>query len=225
MHQRKYLLTAGCSLILFFGSVAKQKDPRTFETFQSAGISIEYAIQLPSNFEPNKAYPVLIGPGDGTPNSSRSYYWQDIQDTEGWILVEYKIYEFRSRKAQIKALLDHLLEEYKIEERKFHTVCFSANSAGIFNMVMEIPGYFAGITGMAGNPNISNKEKLKNLQTVKVQFVVGDKDSYWMRAAQRSHAALQELGVNSQIEIIKNGKHVLTGLIGKGFLERANRLR
>ncbi len=36
---------------------------------------------------------------------------------------------------------------------------------------------------------------------------------------------LLELDVNSRIEIIKNGKHVLSELIGAGFLEKAHRLR
>ncbi|TJY38069.1 hypothetical protein [Pontimicrobium aquaticum] len=89
---------------------------------------------------------------------------------------------------------------------------------------MKIPEYFKGITGMAGNPSTNNKEKLKQLRGVKVQFVVDDKDSYWMSSAKKSHQLLLELEVESTLEIIKNGEHVLESLVGKGFLDRANRL-
>ena len=78
---------------------------------------------------------------------------------------------------------------------------------------------------MAGNPGTTNKDELAKLKGVKVQFIVGDKDAYWMSSAKKRHQLLLEVGVDSQLEIIKNGKHVLTELIGQGFLERAARLK
>ncbi len=46
-----------------------------------------------------------------------------------------------------------------------------------------------------------------------------------MQSAKKSHQILLDLGVESTIEIIKNGKHVMKPLIGKGFLDRADQLR
>ena len=48
----------------------------------------------------------------------------------------------------------------------------------IFDLVMAIPEYFEGITGMAGNLRITDVEQLKSLKGVNVQFVVGDRDNY-----------------------------------------------
>ena len=210
-------------LILIFSNCSAQ-ELRSFKNHEYKGKSYTYAIQLPDNFDKNKIYPVLIGPAD-MQKKNQSFYHKNIKSTEGWIIVDYPIYNAQSRIFQVKSLLDHLRSEYKVENNKFHTVCFSANSAGIFDLVMELSDDFAGITGMAGNPNTSNLKKLNKLKNVKVQFVVGDKDSYWMSSAKRSHKILLEIGVDSRIEIIKNGPHVMTELVGKPFLERAHRLR
>lgn len=200
-------------------------DQRTFGTFRYDGKEKEYAVQLPKDFDPSKTYPVLVGPSDVRGKDEQSYYWRKVKDTQGWILVDYPIYSASKRTGEIKALLDHLVGTFKVEGNKFHAVCFSANSSSIFDLVMAMPQYFAGITGMAGNPGTRDIDKLKSLKGVKVQFVVGDKDNYWMNAAKNRHQLLLEAGVDSSIEIIKDGKHVLTQLIGDGFLERAHRLR
>jgi hypothetical protein len=46
-----------------------------------------------------------------------------------------------------------------------------------------------------------------------------------MNSARKSHQLLLDIGVNSTIEIIKNGQHVMKPLIGRGFLDKAKWLR
>jgi len=210
--------------IMFFSTLCAFSQKK-METFNFNNKELSYTIQFPIDYDATKTYPVLVGPSQAKSLDDDSFYWKGTEDSQGWILVGYSIYRATNRVDEIKALLDHLKSKYNVEGNKFHTTCHSANSAGIFDLVMKMPNYFAGITGMAGNPNNSNKEKLKQLKGVKVQFIVGDQDSYWMSSAKRSHQILQEIGVESSIEIIKNGQHVLKPLIGKGFLDRAHRLR
>ncbi|MCR9251391.1 MAG: hypothetical protein NXI20_13265 [bacterium] len=198
---------------------------RTFKEFEYKGKSLRYGIQLPNDFDPDKTYPVIIGPSELQGKGDQCYYWRGVADTNGWILIDYSIYNGPRKKEEIKALMEYLKKEYNVENNKFHAVCFSANSAMIFDLVMAIPEYFEGITGMAGNPRTTDVEQLKSLKGVNVQFVVGDRDNYWMKAAQKRHGLLLQAGVKSSLEIIKNGEHVLTNLIGEGFLERADRLR
>lgn len=204
------------------GIIVAQK---TLEKFNYKGKDYSYIVQLPSNYDASKTYSVLVGPSEVKSITDDSFYWRGTQNTQGWILVSYKLYRGTKRLGEIKAFLEHLKATYKVKGNQFHTVCFSANSSSIFDLVMVMPKYFKGITGMAGNPYNGNKEKLKKLKGVKVQFVVGDKDTYWMKSAQKSHQLLHEAGVDTQIEIIKNGPHVMKSLIGKGFLDRASRLK
>jgi len=212
-------------IVLFCISINSVYAQQKMGNFKHNGKNYSYTVQLPLNFDATKTYPVLVGPSEAATIKDESFYWQGTEDSQGWILIGYRIYGASNKTDEIKTLFEHLKTTYHVEGNKFHTVCFSANSAGIFDLVMEMPDYFTGITGMAGNPNNSYKEKLKQLKGVKVQFVVGDKDSYWMGSAKKSHKLLKELGVESSIEIIKNGQHVMKPLIGKGFLDRADRLR
>lgn len=204
-------------------SCIAQTSKREFKSFDYQGKNISYAIQLPDDFDSNKSYPVAVGPSEATSNDDQSYYWRGIKDTQGWILLDFPIYE--GKKEVVSAFLDFINENYKVEGDKFHTICFSANSAGIFRLAMDMPEYFHSITGMAGNPGTREENKLRKLKGVRVRFVVGDKDTYWMNAAKDRHAKLLNAGVDSQIEIIRNGRHVLTELIGEGTLSRMDKLR
>ena len=213
-------------ILLFVGlscESAAQISKRTFASFDFKGKEVRYAIQLPSDFDDTKSYPVAIGPSDVESNDDQCHYWRGVKDTEGWILLDFPIY--KGNKILVSALFDHIRKKYNVEGNKFHAICFSANSAGVFDLVMNMPDDFESITGVAGNPGSRDIEKLSKLKKVKVQFIVGDKDRYWMNAAKDRHALLLEAGVASQIEIIKNGPHVLNELVGKGVLSRMDKLR
>lgn len=204
-------------------SCAAQTSKRVIKSFDYQGKKIDYALQLPEDYDRNSTYPVAIGPSEVASKDDQSYYWRGVKDTQGWILLDFPIYE--GKKGEVSAFLDHIRSSYNVEGDKFHTICFSANSSSIFRLVMGIPEYFHSITGMAGNPGTRNTQELAKLKEVKVRFVVGDKDTYWMGSAKDRHSKLLEAGVDSQIEIIKDGKHVLAELIGEGVLTRMNKLR
>ncbi|PKV52567.1 hypothetical protein ATE84_4687 [Aquimarina sp. MAR_2010_214] len=212
-------------LVTFSLSCMHLSGQQKLKTFNYNGKNLNYTILLPLDFDSSKTYPLIVGPSETDSANDQSFYWRGTTDSRGWILVGYKVYNATNRIEEVKALFEHLKSKYNIEGNKFHTVCFSANSASIFDLVMEMPEYFAGITGMAGNPSNSNTEKMKQLKGIKVQFIVGDRDRYWMNSAKKSHQILQSIEVESSIEVIKNGEHVLKPLIGKGFLDRAKRLR
>ncbi|GAB4236511.1 MAG: hypothetical protein Tsb0034_11200 [Ekhidna sp.] len=210
-------------LLLAFITFAQSK--RIFKSVTIDGKKVNYAIQLPEGFDASKTYPVAIGPSEVNGEDDQSYYWRGIKDTRGWILIDYQLYNATGRSNQVEAFLDFIRSEYKVEGEKFHTVCFSANSASIFNLVMKIPENFHSITGVAGNPSTRNASDLKNLDGVKVRFIVGDKDTYWMNAAKDRHARLIEAGMDSKISIIENGKHVLTEYVGKKMIQHFETLR
>jgi predicted peptidase len=215
----KYLIIL-LSIIITLETSAQSK--REFKSFDFQGEKITYAIQLPTNYDPEKAYPVALGPSEVKNKDDQSYYWRGVKDSYGWILLDFPIYE--GKKDAVAAFLNHIRANYPVEGNKFHAICFSANSSRIFDLVMNMAEDFHSITGMAGNPG-NRTEQFSKLKNVKVRFVVGDKDTYWMNAAKDRHAKLLDAGVDSQIEIIKDGKHVLTELIGEGVLTRMEKLR
>ena len=58
-----------------------------------------------------------------------------------------------------------------------------------------------------------------------VQFVVGENDPYWQRSAHEAHDKLVAGGVDSVLEIVPDGEHVMTNLIGKPFIQKLEKLR
>ena len=195
-----------------------------YRQIESSGDAIPYAIHLPPGFDSDKSYPVLIGPGDGEKGADPGFYWQNDPHIEGWIIVDAQIWDSATAGA-IEAILDAVAAEVNVEGGKFHAVCWSANSAGIFRLITAHAERFQSITGMAGNPGSVSSADIEALQAVKVQFVVGENDSYWLRSARGAHDKLLAGGVDSVFEIVPNGEHVMTNLIGAPFIAKLEKLR
>ena len=74
-------------------------------------------------------------------------------------------------------------------------------------------------------PSGLSKAEIQALQEVKVQFVVGENDAYWQRSARSAHEKLKAGGVDSVCEVVPNGEHVMTSLVGDGFVKKLEKLR
>ena len=104
-------------------------------------------------------------------------------------------------------------------------VGFSANSNNTFKIGLEIPQYFASITGIPGHPRTKDEKSIKKLKGVKIQNIVGEKDGYWRQSAEEFDVLYEKLGVDHTLEVIPNGEHVLRELVGSGFMKRMERMR
>jgi hypothetical protein len=195
-----------------------------YRFIESSGDASPYAVHLPPGFDPALAYPVLIGPGDGKKGSEPGFYWQTDPNIDGWIIVDAQIWDTETTR-NFDSLLDAIAAEYKVEGGMFHAVCWSANSAGIFRLITDHAERFHSITGMAGNPRGLSGADIAALQSVKVQFVVGENDPYWQQSAREAHDKLVAGGVYSVLEIVPNGEHVMTNLIGEPFIQKLEKLR
>ncbi len=198
---------------------------RRFESFESTnGKSFSYALNLPDGFDVEKTYPFLIGPGDGTKGSDKSFFW-NVQDTGqfDWVLVEFVIW--KEDPLIVAELLDLLNKKYNVEKDKFHMVGFSANSANTFKIGLQIPEYFTSITGIPGHPRTSDETAIRSLKGVKIQNIVGENDGYWLRSARDFDKLYKKLGIETTLDIIPNGGHVLKELIGNGFMTKMEKMR
>ncbi|OEK00822.1 hypothetical protein BFP97_04545 [Roseivirga sp. 4D4] len=196
------------------------------EVILSNGRSLKYAIHLPEDYDASKPYPAIIGPGDGVKEDSPSYYWHGTPSKYGWIIVESLAHFGSNGVSQTRQLIDHINANYNVEGDKFHMVGFSANSANSFNVGIALADRFYSLVGVAGfprkNPSGADLERVKN---TKFYFIVGDRDRYWMNASKKAHEYLLQQGVDSTIEIIKNGPHVLKQIDGQPFIDLMERMR
>ena len=54
---------------------------------------------------------------------------------------------------------------------------------------------------------------------------MGENDTYWQRSGRSAHEKLKAGGVDSVFEIVPDGEHVMTNLVGMGFMEKLEKLR
>lgn len=60
---------------------------------------------------------------------------------------------------------------------------------------------------------------------MKVQFVAGENDPYWQRSAREAYDELVAGGVDTVLEIVPDGEHVMTNLIDEPFVQKLEKLR
>jgi hypothetical protein len=223
---KRLLCTLSILIAITLPAVSAAADGRTLYSVitTNSGSEVAYAVRLPDGFDPENTYPVLLGPGDGVEGADPGFYWKTDAHSHGWIIVDAQIWEPETKK-NLDVLLDAVIADFKVEGKKFHAVCWSANSAGVFRLVTDHASRFHSITGMAGNPSGVSKEDIQALKSVKVQFVVGENDSHWQRSARSAHEKLKLGGVDTVLEIVPNGEHVMTELVGKGFMQKLDKLR
>ena len=190
----------------------------------SSDTPIPYAVHLPDGFDPEQTYPVLIGPGDGEEGADAGFYWRTDPHSHGWIIVDAQLWEADTRR-NLGAMLDAIANDYKVEGGKFHAVCWSANSAGIFRLVTDNAEYFHSITGMAGNPSSVSDRDIEALREVRIQFVVGENDGSWQRSSKAAYDKLRDGGIDTVYEIVPGAGHVMMELVGEGFVQKLEKLR
>ena len=184
-----------------------------------SGKNIPFAFPLPEGYDPDKTYPVVLGPGDGTPGGDGCAYWRgDFLETD-WIRIENMAFSRSDRVKATRVLLHHLMSRFKVEGNRFHMVGFSANSAGAFQVVLALPELFQHVTVIPGYPRTEDDMMLKRLKGIWVQFIVGAADTGWLTRSRAYHKSLTDMGVGTKLDVVKGG-HILKDLFGAPFMSK-----
>jgi hypothetical protein len=190
-------------------------------------LGLPYSVDLPPDFDPERAYPVLVGPGYAEPNPEQpgSLYWGEDSVQRGWIVVESPSFVVADPVEKTRKLLDHIQSTYKLEGGKFHAAGFSSNSVGVFAVVMAMPERFHTVTGVPGYPLVENKTDLAHLEGVTVNMIVGENDTAILDECRVVHNELRGLGVESYLEVVPGAGHVIEAMFGGELMNRLDALR
>ncbi len=180
-----------------------------------------YAYTLPDSYDPAKAYPVLIAPGMGSEADEVNLYFGPNPSKQRWILIE--SIALIKGSGVMSALLEELKVKFKVEG--FHFLGFSANSAGEFQIAMDLPHAFKSVTAIPGHPRTKKTEELKKLKGLKILMIVGERDSWWKKQAQESKDTMQSLGIDVRLKIVPKGGHILREFAGDPLFNLLNTLR
>lgn len=117
----------------------------------ATGEKIPYAVHLPPDFDPDLAYPVLLGPGDAAQDAPPGLSWQAEPHIRGWIIVDAPLLPPVPARA-LDLVLEAVVVAFNVEGGKFHALCWHANCADIARQVQERARRFHSLTGIAASP-------------------------------------------------------------------------
>ena len=191
------------------------------------GTDLPFSVDLPVGYDPAKPFPVLVAPGPGKKIEDNwgGLFWGEDTAQRGWIAVESPALLLADPINANLQLLDEVARRYKIEGNQFHLVAYDQSAPPAFAVAITAPQRIRSLWVMPGFPVGTKDDGLARLKGVKVCFVVGDKDPFWYQETQTAYSKLQSLGVETYLEVIQGGGHLLQEMFGGEFAERLNNVR
>jgi len=191
------------------------------------GTELPFSVDLPVNYDPTKPFPVLVAPGQGKkiPDNWGGLFWGEDTSQRGWIAVESPSFLLEDPIGATGQLLDEIARRYKVEGGRFHLASYGPSSAPAFAVAITAPQRIKSLWAMPGFPVGAKDDGLQRLKGVKVCFIVGDADPFWYQEAMAAHRKLQSLGVESYLEVVQGGGHMLQDMFGGEFAERLDNMR
>jgi len=191
------------------------------------GTDLPFSVDLPIDYDPAKAYPVLVAPGQGKKIKDNwgGLFWGEDTAQRGWIAVESPALLLEDPIGATGQLFDEIARRYKVENGTFHLLAYGPSSAPAFGVAAMMPERLRSLWLMPGFPVGIKDEGLARMKGIKVCFVVGDADPYWLEQSQLAYRKLKELGVDAYLEVVRGGDHLLQGMFGGELAERLANVR
>lgn len=191
------------------------------------GKELPFSVDLPVNYDPKKPFPVLVAPGPGKKIEDNwgGLFWGEDTSQRGWIAVESMSLMQEDPIGATGELLSEISRRYRVEGGKFHLVGYGPSSAAAFGVAAVMPERIKSLWLVPGFPFGLKDEGLARLKGVKVCFIVGDRDPYWHQQTDVACAKLKSLGVETYLEVVEGGGHLLQEMFGGEFAERIQNVR
>lgn len=191
------------------------------------GKELPFSVDLPVVYDPAKPYPVLVAPGPGKKieDSWGGLFWGEDTAQRGWIAVESMSLMQEDPIGVTGQLLNEVARRYKVEGGKFHLVGYGVSAAAAFGVAAMMPERLHSLWLVPGFPIGLKDEGLARLKGVRVCFIVGDRDPYWHQQTNIAYYKLQGMGVETYLEVVEGGDHMLREMFGGEFAERLENVR
>ncbi len=189
------------------------------------GMGVDYLVALPDDFDPANEYPAVLAFGGGgqtmriTRNALENH-WAMEAGRQGYIVVSPaapmgQLY-FRAGAAIVPALLDQILDDYNVENNKFHITGRSNGGLSAFHVAATYPEYFRSLTGFPGLLQDANRERVAALTGMCIYMHVGELDAGWRQAMVGQAELLRDRGFRVQFAVEEGMGHGLDSLTGDG---------
>lgn len=194
------------------------------KTMKAGGITVQYKVVLPNDYDPAKAYPAILAFGGGPENmptvdSVLNRNFRAEAEKRGYIVVAPAAPDgelFFDEGARIfPEFLKVILADYKIKDNKFHIAGPSNGGISAFHVAAANPQYFLSITAFPGYMWAPSLAKLQAISKMCVFMYVGENDEYMWHAEMKKEAEfLRSIGTVAQYTVEKGQPHRIETLAG-----------
>ena len=142
------------------------------QTKNVSGITVHYKVVLPNGYDPAKAYPAVLAFSGGpqtmaTVESTVERNWRAEAERRGYIVVvpaapAEGVY-FEGGAQIFPEFLKVLLNDYKIQDNKFHIAGVSNGGISAYHIAALYPQYFISVTGFPGYLPLANEARTQRL--------------------------------------------------------------
>ena len=189
------------------------------------GVTVQYRVVVPDNFDPAKAYPAVLAfpPGDQEMNLVDGMIAVNFQveaEKRGYIVISPAapggVTFPRGGEVIFPAFLTKLLSEYKIQSNKFNAAGVSNGGLSAFLIASKYPQYFLSVTGLPGYLSGGSPQQAAALGKLCIHMYAGERDMRWVEEESRQSAEYRAAGYNVTFSVEGGEGHVMRSVEGAG---------
>jgi predicted peptidase len=210
--------------ILIAVSTAASAEVQT-KTARIGTTNVHYKVVLPEGYDPTIAYPAVLAFGGGaqtmeTVDITLERNWQKEAESRGYIVIipaaPDDILFFQGGDKIFPEFIVMMLNNYKIQDNKFHAAGYSNGGTTAFLIAASYPQYFLSITAFPGYLLRDTVANLKNISKLCINMYVGDRDSGFLDLMRSQTKHFRELGLPVKFSVERGQGHILGTLSGSG---------
>src|ERR1700730_5314287 len=167
------------------------------KTKEAGGTTVHYKIVLPNGYDSAKAYPAILALGGGpqTMNTLDNILNRNFRaegEKRGYTVVAPAAPDgqlfFQGGDRIFREFLKMILEDYKIQDNKFHIAGPSNGGIAALHVAAANPQYFRSVTAFPGYMWEPSAAKLQAISKMCVFMYVGEDDPYLWHSEMKKEA-------------------------------------
>ena len=231
-----YLLMGALAFVITTGCQAQDNTDEPYQTFKAFNnIVIPYAVYLPEEFDPDRAYPAVLAfpsgeMGRDDADEMTEHMWSTPASRGEWIVVVPLVpgddWRTHPNHHALNDLLDHIKDHYPIHNDKFHIMGYGRLGSDIASTWSHMSReYFSSLTTASGAPYRRwDEDDLQNLPTedgerLDVLMIFGDEDETTTSDVEKAKARMNRIGLPYRVEVVAADNVALETLSNGGLLK------
>ena len=195
-HNAKWLLAPAMAVIVMF-LIQPLRAEVIEKTKEVGGTTVHYKAVLPNDYDPAKAYPAILAMGGGpqtmnTVDNILNRNFRAEAEKRGYIVVAPAAPDgqlfFQGGDRIFPEFLKMILEDYKIQDNKFHIAGVSNGGIAALHVAAANHQYFSSVTAFPGYMWEPSAAKLQAISKMCVFMYVGEQDPYMWHGEMKKEA-------------------------------------